>query len=876
MNLINGWRKNDADRLAAEIEDHIKLETQRHIAGGVPEDEARYAAIRRFGNVSLAKEDSREVWGWLWLERVLQDVRYALRGMRKAPGFTTTILLTLALGLGLTTAMLAIVSSVLLRPLALPHAEQLMLLSVRDRQRGTIHELSYTQIETLRQSARSFSAVSAYNTMARPVGTSDGTRMAVVTTVTPQFFKMLGTPAKLGRLSFGDLKQTAAVVSAAFWRERLHGDPKAVGSTLRFSGQLHTVVGVLPGGVRFPQGTEAPVVYIPVLLNAKGEDQLLADSAMSLVRLRPGVSKEEVIKETQGILAHSAEFRRNPGTLQMRPYADYLTGNVQAPLLLLLSAAGVLLLVALANATNLQIARVTGRRPEMAARTALGASFGRLLQQLATESLAVSLLGAVVGWGLAFILIAVVRATYGAQFSRFDELAFDPIVFGASALLGLIVGLLASIAPALGVRSQAGLLQTPASRVTPRSRVPAILVALQIALTCVLLTTGVLLTRAIFALQNVNLGFDARGITTLVLMPENLHRDPEQSRQTDARLLESFEKIPGVQAATMQSSIPFSNYTESLNGATEVGGRPFQKGDAAFYSMVSSNFVRASRIKLLRGRGFVSTDDGSAAMVALVNQAFVQKYLPHSEPIGASIKFHRNPGETDADLPFTKPLTIVGVIENELQGGNLGAPYEPMVYIDFLQLPKQSLLMEVLNIGSQFAVRSTLPQATIERELRAAVKRNAPEMVEMHLQSMEQGISQSLGERRLALRIVSGFAASALILSAIGIYGVLAYSVVLRRKEIGIRLALGSSRRGVVRLITRQAGIMLMCGLIFGALGAWAAGIAVKSFLFGITTIDMWTFCTVTGLLLIVGAIAASVPALQAAQVDPLIALRAE
>jgi predicted permease len=406
--------------------------------------------------------------------------------------------------------------------------------------------------------------------------------------------------------------------------------------------------------------------------------------------------------------------------------------------------------------------------------------------------------------------------------------------------------------------------------------VPGLLVALQIALTCVLLVMGGLFIRTLRALQDVKLGFDPRGITTLVLMPENLHQGPELSRQTYARLLERFEKLPGVQSATLQTAIPFSNYNSFLNGATEVDGRAFQKGDTAFYSMVSSNFVRVSGIQLTRGRGFVPADEASAAMIALVNQAFVQKYLPQREPIGASIRFHRNLGETDADLPFTQPLTVVGVVENELQGGNLGAPYEPMVYMDYRQLPKNSLLMQVFNFSAQFAVRSSLPQATVNRELRAAVQQIAPDMVEMNLQPMEEGISQSLGARHLALRLVAGFAVLALVLSAIGIYGVLAYSVALRRKEIGVRMALGSSRSRVAQLIAGQAGVMVLCGLIPGFIGAWTAGTAVKSFLFGVSTADPWTYCAVAGLLLLVCAIAAIVPASQATKVDPMEALRIE
>ena len=435
--------------------------------------------------------------------------------------------------------------------------------------------------------------------------------------------------------------------------------------------------------------------------------------------------------------------------------------------------------------------------------------------------------------------------------------------------------MLASVAPVLTIRRQTRPEPTTA-RTTRKSRVPGILVALQIALTCVLLVTGGLFVRTLRALEDVKLGFDPRGVTTMVLMPEDLHKDPELSRQTDARLLERFGALPGVEAATMQTAIPFSSYNFQLNGRTEVNGRAYREGDTAFYSMVSSNFVHASGLHLLRGRAFLPQDDGSAAMTAVVNEAFVKQYLAGRDPLGASVKFHRNPDETDADLPFTQPMTVVGVVENELQGGDLGAPYQPMVYLDYLQLPKSSLLAGVFSLEAEFALRSSLPQAVLDKELRAATKQIALDMTEMSLQPMEEGIARSLSDRRLALRLVAGFGGTALLLAAIGIYGVLAYWVEQRRKEIGIRMALGASRVGVTRLVVRQAGVMVLWGLAAGIAGAWPVGRAVKSFLFGVKALDGWTLAAASAVLLLVCAVAATVPAWRAARVEPMEALRTE
>ncbi len=649
-----------------------------------------------------------------------------------------------------------------------------------------------------------------------------------------------------------------------------------IGSTIRISGRVRTVIGVLPDEVHFPQGTEAPAVYIPVSLNAKGEDDLFADSAMALARLKPGTSMQQANEEVRSVLAHSGTGSTGVHeSFEIRPYGEYLTGNMQTALLSLLGGVAILLLIACANAANLQIARGTERMAEMNVRSALGASFGRLFQQVVTESVVVSLIGAAMGGALAVSLIAAVRNAFGPQFTRFDELAVRPAVFGAAALLAVLAGVLASLAPVFSIQRQThtGMERT---RITRRSRVPGVIVILQIALTCVLLVISGLFVRTFRTLQEVKLGFDPRNVTTVVLTPENQGKDPALSRQLIGRLLKRFESLPGVVSATMQTEIPFSSYNFSLNGTTEVTGRPFQEGDTAFYSLVSTNFVRASRMRLMRGRAFLPEDDASADMVAVVNEAFAKKFLAGRDPLGDRVKAHRGPGEKDSDLPFTQALTVVGVVDNELQGGDLGAPYRPMVYLDYLQLPKGSMLGQVFSMVTEYAVRSTLPQEALAKELRAAIKDVAPDMTEVSLRPMEEGIAQSLGERRLALQLVASFGAVALLLAAVGIYGLLAYSVAQRRKEIGIRMALGSSQAGITGLVLQQAATTVIYGLVLGIATAWPVGHLLRSFLFGVGILDPWALAASAAVLLLVGAVAVTVPVWRAAQVDPTEALRTD
>ncbi len=874
-----GWQSR-GKQLLEEIETHIEIETQQNIDAGLPPDQARHAAKRKFGNVFVAVEQSREVWGALWLENLLRDVRYAVRSLRAVPGYTATLVCTLMLGLGCVTAMLAIVQSVLLLPVNLPHPGQLVQIYAEDETEGfaaSPHALSYAAIDALRRETRSFIGVSGYNTMVRPVVTSDGARVGPLMEVTPGFFQTLGVSAKLGRdIRPDDGNASVAVVSDEFWRDRLQRNPNVIGSAITISGKQWTVIGILPAGFHAPGIAGAPVVYLPISLDRSGQDEFGIESAAVIGRLKDGVSMRQAGAEAQGVFAHAGHTDpEKHRALMMRSYMELVTGDVQRPLWALLGAALVLLLIACANAANLQIGRTASRMPEMEVRSALGAGFGRLMQQLVTENVLVSLLGAALGGGLSFIAVRAVRHAYANQYPRFDELTVHPLILGAAFVLAAAVGVVASVAPALNIRRETskGLTQRRATR---KSRLPGLLVAIQVALTCVLLATSGLFVRTLRSLEDVKLGFDPRGVTTLVLMPENPQQDPQLSREMETHLLQRFENLPGIQSVTTQTEIPFSSYNMTLHGTTEVAGRPFHKGDSAYYSFVSTDFVKTSGIRLLNGRGFLPVDESSGAIVTLVNEAFVKMFLGGRYPIGASLAFHRNPGDTDADLPFTQPMSVVGVVQNEIQGGDLGAPYEPMVYIDYLALPKNSFLSAVFSMSAQYAVRSALPEVTVAAELRAVVKKDAPTMVEMSLKPMEEDISHSLGQRRLALRLVAGFGAVALILSAVGIYGVLAYSVALRRREIGIRMALGSSRQRAARLVLSQAGKMVLLGLVPGIVGAWATGHAVRSFLFGVKALDAETLIAVGGLLMLIAGAAAFFPAMRAAQVDPIETLRAE
>jgi predicted permease len=805
------------------------------------------------------------------------DVSYAFRGLKGALGYTVTLVLTLSLGLGAATTMLAIVNSVLLRPVALPHPEQMVVL-LQEVHGNKEYGFSFDQIQALNERLKLFTAVSGYSSMPRPVSSADGSRIAMVTRVSPNFFRMLDTPAKLGRMfTEADKAAPVAVVSDAFWRQRLHSDPRAIGSTIKVVGEPFTIVGIAPHGVHFPQNLDGPQVYTLERMISQRQDSELNDAVLVAARIRPQVSIQQAREEARVVFSRiDGASGSDRGTLLLQPYQSYLTGDVRPALLSLFGGGVILLLIACGNAANLQIARATGRISEMNVRSALGASRSRLLQQIVTESVVISMLGAVFGMLLAYGLLSEIRSVYGQRFPRFDELAIHTSTFFLSALLAAIVGALASIAPALNVLRNAGTLGGGSTRTATRSRIPGVLVVAQIALTCVLLIITGLFVRTFHALQSVELGFEPRGVTSMVLMPEDPHQGPEVSRELDRRLLERFATLPGVETAALQSSVPFSNFNVQMDATTEVNGRTFQKDDSARYSLVSTNFVQGIGMHLLRGRSFLPQDDGSGAVVCLVNEAFVRKFLPGRDPMGASLRFHRSPGDKDADMPVAGTMTVVGVLNNELQGGSLGAQLEPMVYLDYRQLPANSPIAPYFGFVSEFVIRSQLPQDVLNKELRSAVNEVAPAMAELSLGPMEQSIADSLGERRLALRMVSSFGIAALSLATIGIYGVLAYSVAQRRREIGIRMALGSSRGGATWLVTQQAATMFVSGLVLGGLASLAAGHAVRSFLFGVHSLDPLTIAMTAGVLMVVCMGAAAIPACRAARVDPAEILRAE
>ncbi len=812
------------------------------------------------------------------MQTLWHDLKYTLRQLRNAPVFALTAILTLALGLGATTAMLAVVDSVLLRPVSFPHAERLVSLELSVH--GTRTSFTSKDFEALHANAKGFSALAGYGTLPSPVTTSAGTRITGVARISPEFFAVPGVRARLGRvLSQGDAHAPVAVVSDAFWRTSLHGDPHVIGSNIKVGNHSTTVVGVMPAGFAFPQELQGEALYVPLVLNQKGEDEHGFTSVELAARLKPRATLAAAQAEANAIYAHAGKANDpDRGQLVLRPYRKVITGYEQPALLALLGACGLLLLIACVNSANLQIARGMARTGEMSVRSALGASRSRLLRQIVTESVTISLLGAGLGLALASAALHWARAAYGTQFARFDELALHPTVFAGCTLLAVVAGVLAALAPALSaVRNAGGLPFSQSARVTRRSRLSGTLVAVEIALTCVLLATAGLFLRTFRALEQAPLGFDPHHVTEITLMLQNPSESGPALKQTYDRLLDRLSGMPGIEAAATQTSLPFSNFNLSMTSDFQIPGRPRGKKDDAGFSLVSAGFNRALGITMRQGRGLLPSDDAGSQPVCVVNEAFVQRYLSGRRVLGTTIEFPRDPKNQDDNRFMKTPLTIVGVAPDEIDGQSLAGRPGPMLLLNYRQYPADSPGAHFMfGLAPQFAVRSTLPLATLQREIRSALKDTAPDTAEMDIDPLDKSIAASLRNQQLALRLASGFGLLALALAAVGIYGVLAYSVAQRTREIGIRMALGSTRQGALRLVLGHAAVMALAGLAIGLIAAWPAGRAVRAFLFGVPVMDPLTLLAAALLLLAICGCAAAVPAYRATQVDPMEALRTE
>jgi predicted permease len=892
--LLFFFRRNQFDR---DLEDELRFheEMKAHAladADGMSGDEARAAARRRIGNPLRLREQSREPWLFPAVDTFAQDVRHALRLMRRDPAFTFAALATLALAIGLNTAIFSVAYGVLWRPLPYPDPDRLVILQSAQqtgtgvRTFSTWAPLTY---EALRPRVTAFQHLAAYASIdAQLTGRGEPLQLRALD-VSANFFATLGVNPARGRAFLTGAAapddDRSAIVSDRLWRTSLEADPAIVGQSITIDGVPRTIVGVLPPDFGFrpviPRLGALPEVDV-FLLNRWAADTGRNAFLWLLGRMKPGVTPERAEAEltalvnapslaaagalaTEGVIAPNVRSVARAVGLQ-----EYGTGSVRSLLLILLGAVSCVLLIACVNVANLQMARLSARRGELSVRMALGAGRRRLVRQLLTEAVVLSLLGASLGVLLAQVAIRITLPLVPPLLlPRLGGVVIDARVMAFCLGLSLLATLLIGLVPALrvggvafgeGLALHAGAARTTGDRQGERLR--TVLVAAQIAATLVLLIGAGLLIHSFVRLTSVSPGFDSSGRGGVlqivrVTLPPRLYDAPDRIHAFARGVLDRIQSLPGVSSASLINSVPFAMMF--IQGDFQIEGQPRPTLDVGI-PKIGADYFETMGIPLLAGREFTAGDTAAAPKVAIVSERVVREYFPGGprEALGRRVRVWGN----------SDWLTVVGVVADIRQRG-LDQDVQPMIYAPFQQ--DRSGFVRFVS----FVARTATP-ASVAEGIRAEIRRVAPDLPIESTVTMDEALAASVAQPRFRTLLVVLFATAATLIATCGIYGLMAYAVAQRRREIGVRMALGADRGDVLRLVLTRALRIVVAGLVVGLAGAAALTRVLQTFLFGVTPTDPIAFTTVTLLLLAVGLMAAWLPARRATRIDPSTALRAE
>jgi putative ABC transport system permease protein len=846
------------DELEKEIAAHLDLEAEAFREAGLSSQDARSAAHRIFGNATRAKEDTRAVWTHLWLERLREDLRFGARLLRRYPAFTAVTLTVLALGIGATTAMFSIVNSVLLRPLPFRDPDRLVMLENKWLPRFPRFEASPLDFLSWKEECQSYSDIAAFRFLFFNFTEGELPERIAGLRVTANLPELLGVSPILGRSFRVDEdapgRNQVVLLSHGLWQRRFGADPGVIGRVVRMNGLAFTVVGVMPPAFRFPGEAEIwmPMGFTPEDLQGRNNHILWA-----VGRLKPGVTAQQALAEMDVLMT-----RLHPTTWRGRvvSFDDHYIGEVRLALGVLFGAAGCLLLIACVNVANLLLARGAVRAREMSVRASLGATRGRIAQQLLTETALISLLGGALGLALALGAIKLVRTWPWPGIHRLDEISLDPLALVFTIVLSIGTGVLVGLSPALRLSrpnfNDALKAGGRAAGTRERTRIGNSLVVAEVALAVLLLIGAGLFLRSLWRLLDVPLGFNPERVLAVTInLPGTVYREPFQQVQFADRLLARLKNVPGIDAAGVSSAFP-------LTGVADVGirfdGRTAESplfATNANYFRVTPDYLRVMQIPLIRGRLFTEQDAATGPPVVLINETMARRSFPDEDPIGKRLDITGN----------TFMREIVGIV-GDVKQESLKTLTPPQVYEPFAQQPRPAF--HVL-LRAPDPLRFT---ETVRHEVRAID--NAQPISAARL--MEEVVAGSLTRDRFSVFILAAFAGLALILAAVGLYGVVAYVVTQRTNEIGIRIALGAEPRGIQRLVVVQSLRMVLIGLALGLVGAFVVTGILRSLLYEVKPRDPMTFAAVTILLCVVGLTAAFIPARRAARVDPVLALRAE
>ena len=809
------------------------------------------------------------------MEALWQDLRYALRTLAKEPGFTIVAILTLALGIGANTAIFSLIDSVLLNPLPYKNPASLVSIVAGNRESGTTGTpVSFTKFQALEQQTKTLESVGAfYQTTMNMTGRGEPEDINV-NRVNADFFHALGVMPAMGRdfLTAEDQIGGAdvAILSNAFWRSQFNSDPNVLGKSLSLDGKPTTIVGVLPRSFEFPFQQPQPDVWVPRVFDILGlrPEQLHmgAGFLFLIARLNPGQTMAQAQAEADGISETYA--KAYPGnadaakhSLDITSLTDNLVGGVRPSLFVLLGAVGFVLLIACANVASLLLTRATAREKEMSIRQSLGATRARLTRQLLTEGLVLAFAGGLIGVVIAAVAMPLLRAGAGNQVPRLDEVHVNGLVLLASFALCVVTGVVFGLAPAVQVAGHDlhGTLKEgrgTASGGSARARQAMVIAEVAVAL---LLVTGAgLLIRSFVNLVRVNPGFDSHGVMTFpVSLPTTKYATLPQRAEFFRQALEKIKTIPSVESAGVVSYMPMTGAARYVFFCAE--GQVCQgigKDPLISMKQISEGYFAAMGIPLLRGRVFTNADIDGAPPVVIINQTVAEKYFPGQDPIGKTLQNSRD----------RIPLQIVGVVA-DAKITSLSAPKFEEMYRPHLQAPWMAMT---------FVVRSNSASPPLVAAVREKIQSIDPDLAVSGVQSLDQLVSDSVGQPRLLTALVGAFAGFALLLAAIGIYGVMAYSVSHRLREMGIRMALGAAPRDIVRLVVGQGMRLVLAGIVIGFVASLWLTKFLASQLFGTQPKDPVTFAVVAVGLALVALAACLIPARRAMRVDPMVALRYE
>ncbi len=854
--------------LDEELEFHLQARIRDNIRAGMSPLDAERDARRRFGNRTLAKERAREMDIVVSLESIGQDLRYGLRSLRKSPGFTATAVLALALGIGANTAVFTVVNGVLLRPLPFPEAERLTLISYRPTRGPFQYQPSmadaHYQSFRVQNQAYERTATFAGETMT-VTGAGDPVRLQAAT-VTPDFFPTLRVNATLGRTFLPDENQKGldqvALLSDSLWRSRFAADPNVLGKTVTVDGVARRVVGVMPAGFAFPHDA---ALWTPLDPRPDGHNSF---SRPVVGRLKPGVTPQQARAEFDAWVQNLPADRgqsRDSMLAETLPLKDLLVGGIRSSLLIFCGAVAFVLLIACANVANLLLMRAASRQQEIAVRGALGAGRWRLIRQLLTESLLVALAGGMAGLILSRLGVPLLLSMAPAgRIPRMEEIHIDGWVLAFTFGVALLTGIAFGLAPAFQATRnplRAGLNAGGRTNTARSEGLRSVLVVLEIAMALVLLTGAGLMLKSFVRMRSVNPGFRPENVLTMTVdLPDSVYRTADAVKSFHTRTLGELASLPGVEEAGAVSWMPFAGAL--MMGSFQIEGQPSSHGFADKPG-VSPGYFRVMRIPLLKGRYFTEQDNASAPGVAIVSQKVASRFWPNQDPIGQRISMEDHPKAQDW-------LTIVGVVD-DIRQSDLKLKPSATVYQPYAQITRPGFISHM-----SFLVRTPSSPQSLAPAMRAALREVDKDQPLESVATLEDVVGATIAEPRFQGRLLAIFSGLALLLSVIGIYGVLAYSVAERTHEIGIRMALGAERGAVLGMVLRRTLVLSMAGVLLGATGAFAVTGVLKKFLFQVTPTDPATFAVVAAVLAAAAILAGVLPAQRAAQVDPAITLRCQ